>query len=46
LAIPLAARSESATTLVPNASEAAPNSSTVKGQDGAILLAFKGGRLA
>jgi hypothetical protein len=46
LAIPLAARSESATTLVPNASEAAPNSCTVTRQDGAILLAFEGGRLA
>ena len=46
LAIPVAARSESATTLVPNASEAAPNSSTAKRQDGAILLAFEGGRLA
>jgi len=29
-----------------NASEAAPNSSTAKRQDGAILLAFEGGRLA
>ena len=46
LAIPLAARSESGTTLESNASEAAPSSCTVKGQDGAILLAFKSGRLA
>jgi hypothetical protein len=46
VAAPLAAGSKSAITLEPNALEAAPNSPTAKRQHGAILRAFKGGRLA